>query len=312
MTAERLDGEAIAQLVRAEVREHAAALRARGTYPGLAVVIAGDNPASLSYVRGKSRAATEAGIASETIRLPGDVTQADLLGLLADLNGDNRFHGLLVQQPLPETIDAGAVIRGVSPAKDVDGLHPLNAGLLLHGKPLFVPCTPLAVQELLVRSGHDPTGRRVVILGRSTLVGRPLATLLLQKARGADATVTVCHSATRDLAAITREAEILVAAIGRPHFVTAEMVAPGAVVIDVGINRVSDANRKRGYRLVGDVDAEQVAAKAAALTPVPGGVGPMTVAMLLANTVKAAELDARGAPAPATGLDRGAAAARTS
>jgi methylenetetrahydrofolate dehydrogenase (NADP+)/methenyltetrahydrofolate cyclohydrolase len=285
-----IDGESIAHEVRAEVRAGVESLVARGVRPGLAVVLVGDDPGSVSYVRGKTRACAEVGIDSETIRQPADLSQEALFRLLEDLNADPRFHGILVQQPLPPQLDSDAVIRAVSTDKDVDGLHPSNAGLLLHGDPRFVPATPAGVQELLLRSGHDPSGRRVVIVGRSNLVGKPLAALLVQKARGANATVTVCHTGTRDLAALTCEAEILVAAIGLPRFITEEMVSAGAVVVDVGVNRVEDASRRRGYRLVGDVDFDAVAPKAAAITPVPGGVGPMTVAMLLANTLKAAEL----------------------
>lgn len=299
-----IDGEAIAHAIRAEVRQGVEALAARGVRAGLVAVVVGDDPASLSYVRGKTRAAAEVGIASETLRFPADRSQEDLLDCLAELNADPRFHGILVQQPLPPQIDPDTVIRAVSPDKDVDGLHPLNAGLLLHGDPRFIPGTPAGIQQLLLRSGHDPAGRRVVIVGRSNLVGKPLAALLMQKASGANATVTVCHSATPHLAAITREAEILIAAIGVPAFVGAAMVSHGAVVIDVGVNRVEDAGRKRGYRLVGDVDFDAVAAKAAAITPVPHGVGPMTVAMLLANTLKAASAFAKRAPGPATGSDR--------
>ena len=315
MAATLIDGERIAQEVRAQVKAGVDGLLARGVRPGLAVVLVGDDPGSISYVRGKTRACDEVGIDSETVRRPADLSQEALFGLLADLNADRRFHGILVQQPLPEQLDSDAVIRAVSTEKDVDGLHPSNAGLLLHGDPRFVPATPAGVQELLLRSGHDPSGCRVVIVGRSNLVGKPLAALLVQKARGANATVTVCHTGTRDLSAVTREAEILIAAIGLPQFITAEMVSEGAVVVDVGVNRVEDASRRRGYRLVGDVDFEAVAAKAAAITPVPGGVGPMTVAMLLANTLKAAELlsppPARSAPEQATGPGRGGYGARS-
>ena len=290
MTATLIDGETIAHEVRAQVRADVDLLLRRGVRPGLAVVLVGDDPGSISYVRGKTRACTEVGIESETIRRPEDFSEQALFGLLEDLNADARFHGILVQQPLPAQLDSDAVIRAVSTDKDVDGLHPSNAGLLLHGDPRFVPATPAGVQELLLRSGHDPSGRRVVIVGRSNLVGKPLAALLVQKARGANATVTVCHTGTRDLGAVTRDAEILIAAIGLPQFITADMVSEGAVVIDVGVNRIEDASRRRGYRLVGDVDFEAVSEKAAAITPVPGGVGPMTVAMLLANTVRAAAL----------------------
>jgi len=289
VTAAIIDGEAIAREIRAEARAQVETLVQAGCRPGLAVVIVGDDPASVSYVKAKTRACERAGVYCETMSLTDDVSQARLLALIHDLNADVRFHGLLVQQPLPPQIDPGAVVSAVLPEKDVDGLHPLNLGLLLRGTPRFVPCTPAGIVELLLRSGNDPAGKRAVILGRSALVGTPLAPLLMQKRRGGNATVTVCHTATRDLAEITRQADILVAAIGRAGFVRAEMVREGAVVIDVGINRVEDATSPRGYRLVGDVDFEAVAAKAGAITPVPGGVGPMTVAMLVANTVKAAE-----------------------
>jgi len=289
VTATIIDGEAIAREVRAEAKAQVAALVQARCRPGLAVVIVGDDPASVSYVKAKTRACERAGVYCETISLSDEASQEQLLGLIRDLNADARFHGLLVQQPLPVQIDAGAVVSAVLPEKDVDGLHPVNLGLLMRGTPRFVPCTPAGIVELLLRTGHDPEGRRVVIVGRSALVGTPLAALLMQKRRGGNATVTVCHTATRELAEITLQAEILVAAAGRPRFIHAEMVREGTVVIDVGINRVEDATSPRGYRLVGDVDFEPVAAKAAAITPVPGGVGPVTVAMLVANTVKAAE-----------------------
>lgn len=289
MTATIIDGEAIAREIREGVRCRVAALAEAGHRPGLAVVVAGDDPASLTYVRTKSRACERAGIFCETIRLPGAVSQSALLGLIEDLNGDRRFHGLLVQQPLPAQIEPASVMSTVAPAKDVDGLHPCNMGRLLQGTPRFVPCTPAGIRELLLRSGHDPDGKRVVILGRSVLVGRPLAALLMQKRSGANATVTVCHSGTPDLASITRRAEILVVAVRSSRFLTAEMVGEGATVIDVGINRVPDPGAPSGTRLVGDVDFDSVSKKAGAITPVPGGVGPMTVAMLLANTLKAAD-----------------------
>jgi methylenetetrahydrofolate dehydrogenase (NADP+)/methenyltetrahydrofolate cyclohydrolase len=229
------------------------------------------------------------GIYAETVRLPATITEEALLGTIADLNADPRFHGIIVQLPLPSHLDGDRATRAVAPEKDADGLHPLNLGLLMRGEGVLLPATPSGVQQLLVRSGHDPAGKHVVIAGRSNLVGKPLANILMQKAPGANATVTVCHTGTPDLAAVTRQADILVAAMGRPRAITADMVRPGAVVIDVGINRVDDPTRRTGYRLVGDVDFEAVAAVAGAITPVPGGVGPMTVAMLLVNTVTAAE-----------------------
>ena len=226
---------------------------------------------------------------SETIELPWETTQSDLTGVVERLNADERFHGILVQLPLPPHIDEQAVILTIDPDKDVDGMHPVNAGRLLAGTPRFLPATPAGVQQMLVRSGNAPDGKHVVVLGRSNIVGKPLAALLMQKAPGANATVTVCHTATRNTAELTRQADIVVAAIGRPRALTADMVREGAVAIDVGINRVDDPTRKAGYRLVGDVDYDGVAEKASAITPVPGGVGPMTIAMLLTNTLRAAE-----------------------
>jgi methylenetetrahydrofolate dehydrogenase (NADP+)/methenyltetrahydrofolate cyclohydrolase len=284
-----IDGQAIAAEVRRELEGRVTALKARGVTPGLAAVLVGDNPASVSYVRGKAKACAEVGIFAETVRLPADISEEALLGTIADLNADPRFHGIIVQLPLPPQLDGERATRAVAPEKDADGLHPLNLGLLMRGEGVLLPATPSGVQQLLVRSGHDPAGKHVVIAGRSNLVGKPLANILMQKAPGANATVTVCHTGTPDLAAITRQADILVAAMGRPRAITADMVRPGAVVIDVGINRVDDPSRRTGYRLVGDVDFETVAAVAGAITPVPGGVGPMTVAMLLVNTVTAAE-----------------------
>jgi methylenetetrahydrofolate dehydrogenase (NADP+)/methenyltetrahydrofolate cyclohydrolase len=294
MTARVIDGSAVAAELRDELRGRIETLRERAVTPGLAVVLVGDDPASISYVRGKTRACEELGIFSETLRPPADSSEAALLGLIADLNADDRFHGILVQLPLPGQLDARRVTGAVDPRKDVDGLHPVNLGLLLRGDGQLLPCTPAGVQQLLLRSGYDPSGRHVVICGRSNLVGKPLAAILLQKAEGANATVTICHTATPDIAAVARSADILVAAIGRPRAITVDMVKPGAVVIDVGTNRVDDPSRKRGYHLAGDVDFEAVAKVAGAITPVPGGVGPMTVTMLLANTVRAAELGALG------------------
>jgi methylenetetrahydrofolate dehydrogenase (NADP+)/methenyltetrahydrofolate cyclohydrolase len=292
-----IDGQAVAEQVRGELRDRIAALKAAGVTPGLAAVLVGDNPASISYVRGKARAAAELEIFAETVRQPADISEEHLLGLIADLNADPRFHGMIVQLPLPEHIDEDRATRAVAPEKDADGLHPFNLGLLLRGEGKLLPATPSGVQQLLLRSGHDPAGRHVVIAGRSNLVGKPLANILLQKAPGANATVTVCHTGTPNLAAVTRQADILIAAMGRPGAITAEMVRPGAVVIDVGTSRVDDPTRKRGYRLAGDVDFDAVAAVAGAITPVPGGVGPMTVAMLLVNTVTAAEQHTAGEPA---------------
>ena len=295
MTARIIDGAAIAQEIREEVRADVARLREAGTDPGLVVVLVGENPASVSYVRGKAKAAEELGIRSETIRLSDAISQEDLLGLVADLNADERWHGILVQMPLPPQISERAAASAVLPAKDVDGLHPINVGRLFRGEPALLPCTPHGVKQMLMRTGCDAAGKHVVICGRSNLVGKPLAGLLMQKAPGANATVTVCHTGTPDIGRFTREADIVIAVMGRPRAITAEMVREGAVVIDVGVNRVPDATKKSGHRLVGDVDFDAVAQKVSAITPVPGGVGPMTVTMLLYNTV----LAAKGGPGPA-------------
>lgn len=291
MSAAIIDGNALAAQVRSEVKARTEAFTARhGFPPGLAVVLVGENPASVSYVRGKERDGVEVGFAAETVRRPAAITQGELLGLVRELNQDPRFHGILVQLPLPPHIDADAIIEALDPRKDADCLHSRNMGRLLQGEAKLVPCTPAGVQQLLLRTGHDPAGKHVVICGRSNLVGKPLAALLMQKARGANATVTVCHTGTRDVAQYTRQADILVAATGVRNSITADMVREGAVVIDVGINRVEAPGTKNGFRLVGDVDYEAVAKKAGAITPVPGGVGPMTRAMLLVNTLTAAEM----------------------
>lgn len=288
MTATIIDGNAIAQQVRDEVRADVARLRASGTEPGLAVVLVGDDPGSVSYVRGKARDATEVGMRSETIRVSAETSQEDLLGLVADLNADARWHGIIVQLPLPAHIDVSAIASAVIPAKDVDGLHPISVGRLFRGEPGFLSCTPHGVIQMLMRTGNDPAGRHAVVVGRSNLVGKPLAGLLMQKRAGGNATVTVCHTGTPDIGTYTRQADILIAVMGRPRAITADMVREGAVVIDVGVNAIPDATKKKGTRLVGDVDYDAVAEKAAAITPVPGGVGPMTRAMLLHNTVLAA------------------------
>ena len=289
--AKLIDGVAIAKRVREEVAVEAAALAAKGVKPGLAVVLVGDDPASAVYVRSKGKACEEAGMHSVTIRRPAEVTQDELLGIVDGLNADPAIHGILVQMPLPKHMNGDAVVRRIRPEKDVDGFHPVNVGKLLIGeKDGFAPCTPAGVQEMLRVAGVETRGKDVVIVGRSNIVGKPMAALLVQQGEGADATVTVCHSRTRDLASHTRRADILIAAIGRARFVTADMVKPGAIVIDVGINRVDDASSPKGYVLAGDVDFEPVRQVAAQLTPVPGGVGPMTIAVLLANTVRAAEL----------------------
>ena len=286
-----IDGNAVGARVRAGLTAEIAALRSGGlSPPGLGVILVGDDPASQSYVRSKERACKEAGVLSETIRLPASSSQYEVVAQVDELNRDDRFHGILVQLPLPDHVDEDEVIRTILPSKDVDGLHPENAGLLLAGTPRFVPATPLGVQRLLIEEQVETAGAKVVICGRSNIVGLPLAALFLGRGRGANSTVTVCHTGTRDLAAETRQADILVAAVGRPGMITGEMVKPGAVVIDVGISRVDDPTRRRGYRLAGDVDHEQVSRVASALTPVPGGVGPMTIAMLIHNVVLARKL----------------------
>jgi methylenetetrahydrofolate dehydrogenase (NADP+)/methenyltetrahydrofolate cyclohydrolase len=289
MAAEIIDGEAIASGVLAELRGRVEALRARGVTPGLAIVLVGEHPASVSYVRGKTKDSAAIGIAGEVLPLPATASQAEIIALVRKANADPSRHGLIVQLPLPDGVDEEAVIAEIDPAKDVDGAHPQSQGRLLRGLPTYLPATPHGVQQLLVRSGHSPEGKHVVVCGRSNLVGKPLAVLLMQKRSGANATVTVCHTGTPDLAEHTRRADILVAAMGRPRSITAEMVREGAVVIDVGVNAIEDASRKSGRRLVGDVDFAAVREKAAAITPVPGGVGPMTRAMLLWNTALAAE-----------------------
>ena len=289
MSATILDGAALAKQIRAEVAADVGAMSGR-VKPGLAVVIVGEDPASQVYVRSKGKATIEAGMHSETIQFPASITQDELLATVDRLNADTAIHGILVQLPLPKHIDAEAVLLRIDPRKDVDGFHPINVGRLSTGhQSAFRPCTPYGVQELLVRNGIETKGAHAVIVGRSNIVGKPMASLLLLDQPGGNATVTVCHSRSKDLGAITRTADILVVAIGKPEFVTADMVRPGTVVIDVGINRIADPSRPRGHRLVGDVAFEPVREIAAAVTPVPGGVGPMTIAMLLRNTLQAAE-----------------------
>ena len=283
-----IEGRPVAEKVYAELRGEIAELKKSGRTPGLAVVLVGDHPASRAYVRSKDKMCRDLGLHSVKLELPADTTQTELLQRVHELNGDPAIHGILVQSPPPKQIDEAAIVRALDPAKDVDGFHPANvAKLALGDETGFVPCTPLGCQRLLIESGTEISGAHVVILGRSMIVGKPLALLLMRKGRGGDATVTVVHSRSQRLAEITRSADILIAAIGQPQFVRAEHVRDGAVVIDVGINRVDDPATERGYRLVGDVAFEEVSAKASAITPVPGGVGPMTIAMLMANTVKA-------------------------
>ncbi len=275
--------------MRTELQRDIRALGARGVTPGLAAVLVGDDPASATYVRMKGKACDEAGLYHETIRLAKETTEAELLALVERLNADHKIHGILVQLPLPKQINTQRVLHRVSPEKDVDGFHPENVGKVSIGDPTgFRPATPYGVQQLLVRSGVETTGSHVVIVGRSTIVGRPMAALLLQDGPGGNATVTVCHSRSRDIKSVTRQADILIVAIGKAEFVTGEMIKPGAVVVDVGVNRMDDPSLKKGYRLVGDVQFEEAKKVAGAITPVPGGVGPMTITMLLYNTVQAA------------------------
>jgi methylenetetrahydrofolate dehydrogenase (NADP+)/methenyltetrahydrofolate cyclohydrolase len=287
--AKLIDGRAIAEKVYVDLRREIAELKAKCVTPGLAVVLVGDDPASRAYVRSKDKMCRELGLHSLKLELPESTTQTELLNRVEELNADSDIHGILVQSPPPQHIDEAAIIRALDPRKDVDGFHPENVAKLALDDPRgFVPCTPLAVQRLLIESKININGTHVVILGRSMIVGKPLALLLMQKNEKANATVTVVHSRSRDLAEITRSADIIIAAIGRAGFVKADHVREGAVVIDVGINRVEDAASERGYRLVGDVAFDEVSEKTMAISPVPGGVGPMTIAMLMSNTVKAA------------------------
>jgi methylenetetrahydrofolate dehydrogenase (NADP+)/methenyltetrahydrofolate cyclohydrolase len=290
MSAQIIAGTEISARIRAELSDRVTTLvRDHGVTPGLATVLVGDDPASHMYVGMKNKAAGKMGIHSRQITLGAEASQDELLGVIAGLNADPGIHGILVQLPLPDHLDEAEVVEATSTAKDVDGLGPLNAGRLVTGSgDFFAPCTPAGVIEMLLRSGHDPAGKHVVVLGRSNLVGQPLANLLLRKGPGGNATVTVCHSRTPDLSAVTRTAEILVVAIGRPEMITADMVAPGTVVIDVGTHRVNDPGSEKGYRLCGDVLFDEVKEVAAAVSPSPGGVGPMTITMLLANTVTSA------------------------
>jgi methylenetetrahydrofolate dehydrogenase (NADP+)/methenyltetrahydrofolate cyclohydrolase len=285
-----IDGKAVAERVNEQTREKIGRLQERGIRPGLAVVLVGTDPASMAYVRNKDRTSQKLGFFSRKIELPKETSQSDLLKIVHDLNADPAIHGILVQSPPPPQIDEGKIVVAIDPAKDVDGFHPINVGKLAMGDPTaLVPCTPLGCQRLLLESGIETSGAHVVIIGRSMLVGKPLALLLMRKGKGGDATVTVAHSRSRNLVEVSRTADILVAAIGKPEFVRSEYVKEGAVVIDVGINRVEDPASEKGYRITGDVAFQEVAAKTRAITPVPGGVGPMTVAMLMVNTVTACE-----------------------
>ncbi len=290
MVAAIINGNEVAKSIRAEIKAEVAKMKSKGIEPGLVVIIVGEDPASQVYVRKKGEACNELGICSETNRLPASTTEEDLLKLIDNYNNNPKFDGILVQLPLPKHISEEKVLLRIDPGKDVDGFHPINVGKMVVGSECYLPCTPHGVQELLVRSGNDPKGKHVVVLGRSNIVGKPVACILIQKAPGADATVTICHSRTANLPAITRQADILIAAIGQPNFVKADMVKDGVVVIDVGVNRIDDPTTKSGTRLIGDVDFEAVKLKAKAITPVPGGVGPMTITMLMKNTVHAAKV----------------------
>ena len=289
MTARIIDGVAVGKSLREDLKPQVAELKAKGITPGLTVVIVGEDPASQVYVRTKGKAADELGMKSDTIRLPATISEGELLALVDKLNADKTVHGILVQSPLPKAINFDRVVNRISPAKDVDGFHPVNVGKVVRGdRDAFRPCTPAGVIELLKRSGTETKGARAVVVGRSMIVGRPVANMLLQDTEGGNCTVTICHTKTKDMAKHTREAEILIVAAGRPEVITGDMIRPGAVVIDVGVNRVDDASTEKGYRLTGDVNFAQAKEVASAITPVPGGVGPMTIAMLMANTVQAA------------------------
>ncbi len=288
MSANIIDGKKIAGEIREELKGAVAEIVAQGTTPGLAVILVGEDPASQSYVSAKEKACAACGIFSDDNRLPADTTQESLMALVEEKNQDPAIHGILVQLPLPTHLDESAVLLAIDPAKDVDGFHPMNVGKMMVGEKAFLPCTPHGVLQLLQRTGVEVSGAHVVVVGRSNIVGKPVATMLAQKTATGNATVTLCHTGTKDLGYHTRQADIIVAAAGRPNTVTADMVKEGAVVIDVGVNRVEDDTRERGYRLVGDVDFDAVKEVASQITPVPGGVGPMTIAMLLWNTVDSA------------------------
>ncbi len=281
-----LDGNDLSQEIRSELKLELNKLLANKRSPKLSVILVGDDPASSVYVRNKEKACSDVGIITETFNLESTSSEQELIQLVHSLNTNPNVDGILVQLPLPDHINEIQVINSINPSKDVDGIHPFNLGQLVQGNPIFVPCTPLGIQQILTRNNIEISGKRVVICGRSNIVGKPIANLLLQRGNGADATVTICHSRTRELASIIAEADILIAAMGQPNFITGNMVKPQSTIIDVGINRMDDPTRKRGYRLVGDVDYASVVDKVFAITPVPGGVGPMTITMLLNNTIK--------------------------
>ena len=293
MAAQIIDGKQVAADMRAELKDKVAKLKKEGVVPGLAVVLVGEDPASKSYVTAKERACEEIGIFSDDNRLPADTSQKDLIVLVEKLNNDPKINGILVQLPLPKHLDESEVLLKIDPEKDVDGFHPINVGKMVVGEEAFLPCTPHGVLQLLKRSNVPTEGAEVVVVGRSNIVGKPVANMLIQKNDMGNATVTVCHTRTKDLKEHCLKADIIIAAAGRPNTITADMVKDGAVVIDVGVNRIEDATKKKGYRLVGDVDFEAVKEKASLITPVPGGVGPMTITMLLYNTVESAEKAAK-------------------
>ena len=290
MPGKLIDGKQIAKQIKADLNEEIEALKAKDIVPGLAAVLIGDDPASHIYVNNKSKACKKAGIYSEVIQRPADTESDELLKIIADLNDRKDIHGILIQSPLPKHLNELEAVVSVNPFKDVDGFHPVNIGYMLLGHPIFFPCTPFGIIQLLDRTDVDPSGKKVVILGRGNIVGKPLAVMLMQKWQGCNATVTVCHTGTADIAAETRQADIVVAAIGRDRFLKPDMIKEGAVVIDVGINRVDDPDSKKGYKVYGDVDLDGCIEKASWITPVPGGVGPMTIAMLLYNTVRASKM----------------------
>ncbi len=287
MSAKIIDGKEIAAEVRREVAEKTAALKAKGTTPCLAVILVGENPASVSYVTGKQKALAEAGMADRSMHLPESTTEEELLKIISELNNDKTVHGILVQLPLPKHINEEKILLAISPEKDVDGFHPVNVGNLVIGKKAFLPCTPHGIIVLLQKMNIETSGKHAVVIGRSNIVGKPVAILLARKET--NCTVTICHTGTKNMAEITRQADIIIAAAGKPHTLTKEMVKPGAAVIDVGVNRIPDATKKSGFRLIGDCDFEDLKETAGFITPVPGGVGPMTIAMLMQNTLEAAE-----------------------
>jgi methylenetetrahydrofolate dehydrogenase (NADP+)/methenyltetrahydrofolate cyclohydrolase len=293
MGAKIIDGKAISQQIRGELKSEVEDLIRKGVKPGLGVILAGENPASQIYVRNKERACEKIGIYTLTKRLPAEISEEELLSEIEQWNGDSSIHGILVQLPLPKHIDEHRVIESVAPEKDVDGFHPYSVGRMVLGTPRFLPCTPAGIQELLLRSGVPTDGKHVVIVGRSNIVGKPLCNILLQKTKGANATVTICHTGTPDISHFTRQADILVVAAGRPEVVKGDMIKEDTVVVDVGVNRVDDATQDKGYRIVGDVEFESARQVARAITPVPGGVGPMTIAMLLRNTVMACRFQSK-------------------